>query len=157
MFREMRRFKQKMSEDECAAVLDKEKRAVLSVTGDDGYPYGLPINFYYDREQGSIYFHSSKTGHKIDAMDSDDKVCLTVFEKDGEPAGDWSYYVKSVICFGRARELEGDRKERAARLFAAKYIPTEEELEAEMGEPFTRVRMTEIKIEHMSGKRVHEK
>ena len=157
MFRKMRRFKQALSEEICAEVLANERRGVLSVIGDDGYPYGVPLNFYYDKERGSIYFHSAKVGHKVDAMNADDKVCFTVFEKDGEPTDDWSVYVDSVICFGRARELEGEDKERAARLFGAKYFPTEEELEKEMGEPFTRVRMTGIKIEHMSGKHVHEK
>ena len=153
----MRRFKQALSEDECAAVLGKERRGVLSVTGDDGWPYGVPLNFYYDRDRGCIYFHSARAGHKIDAMDACGRVCFTVFEKEGEPTDDWSFYVNSVICFGHARELEGEEKERAARLFGAKYFPTREELEHEMGEPFTRVRMTEIKIEHMSGKHVHEK
>lgn len=157
MFREMRRFKQQLSKEECEAVLEKEKRAVLSVIGDDGYPYGVPINYFYDKERGSIVFHSAKVGHKVDAMEADDRVCFTVFEKEGEPTEDWSYFVNSVICFGRAVELEGAEKERAARLFGAKYFPTAEELEAEMGEPFTRVRITEIKIEHMSGKHVHEK
>ncbi len=158
MFREMRRFKQALGPDECAAVLKNEKRGVLSVIGDDGYPYGLPVNFYYDEDGPAIYFHSAKVGHKIDAMEADDKVCFTVFEKDGELTDDgWSYRVKSVICFGRARELEGEAKERAARLFGARYFPTKEELEEEMGEPFTRVRMTEIRIEHMSGKLVREK
>ena len=157
MFRDMRRFKQALSDEACAGVLKKERRGILSVIGDDGYPYGIPLNFYYDEERGSIYFHSAKVGHKIDAMNACDKVCFTVFEKDGEPTEDWSFYVDSVICFGHAHELEGEDKERAARLFGAKYFPTKEELEREMGEPFTRVRMTEIKIEHMSGKHVHEK
>ena len=156
MFRKMRRFKQALSSEECAELLKTEKRGVLSVNGDDGYPYGVPLNFYYDEEKGSIYFHSAKAGHKVDAMNADDKVCFTVFEKEGESAGDWSFYVNSVICFGRACELEGEEKERAARLFGAKYMPADE-LEFEMGEPFTRVRMTGIKIEHMSGKHVHEK
>ena len=157
MFRKMRRFKQELSADKCAEILKKERRGVLAVNGDEGYPYALPLNFYYDEERGSIYFHSAKVGHKVDAMNADDKVCFTVYEKEGEPTDDWSFYVDSVICFGRARELEGDDKERAARLFGAKYFPTEEELEHEMGEPFTRGRITEIKIEHMSGKHVHEK
>ena len=157
MFRDMRRFKQALGKDECAAVLGKERRGVLSVIGDDGWPYGVPLNFYYDKDRECIYFHSAKTGHKIDAMNADNRVCFTVFEKDGEPTDDWSFYVNSVVCSGRARELEGEDKERAARLFGAKYFPTAEELEHEMGEPFTRVRMTEIKIEHMSGKHVHEK
>lgn len=39
MFREMRRFKQQVSEDECLRILNEGKRGVLAVLGDDEYPY----------------------------------------------------------------------------------------------------------------------
>ena len=48
MFREMRRFKQQVSQDECKKILKDEKRAAFSVIGDEGYPYTIPINFYYE-------------------------------------------------------------------------------------------------------------
>ena len=38
MFREMRRFKQQLPAEECVAIMKREKRGVLSVLGDDGYP-----------------------------------------------------------------------------------------------------------------------
>ena len=159
-FRSMRRFKQGMIREECAEILKNEKRGVLSVIGDGGYPYGVPLNYYYDEERDSIYFHSAIEGHKIDAMNACDKVCFTVFEKEGviDEEDDWSYHLGSVIAFGRASEITDDEeKTRAARLFGAKYFPTKEELDYEMGNAYSRVRMTAIKIEHMSGKRVHEK
>ena len=43
MFRKMRRFKQELNETECKKILKNEVRGVLSVIGDDGYPYGLPM------------------------------------------------------------------------------------------------------------------
>ena len=46
MFREMRRFKQQITTEECKKVLKEEKRAAFSVIGDEGYPYTIPINFY---------------------------------------------------------------------------------------------------------------
>ena len=60
MFREMARRKQQISEAECVELLKNEKRGVLSVLGDDGYPYGMPINHFYDEEDGCLYFHSGK-------------------------------------------------------------------------------------------------
>ena len=50
MFREVRRFKQRLNRDECLEILKQTKRGVLSVNGDDGYPYGVPLNHYYDEE-----------------------------------------------------------------------------------------------------------
>lgn len=67
MFREMRRFKQQTTTEECKKVLKEEKRAAFSVIGDDGYPYTIPINFYYDETDNNIYFHGAKEGHKVDA------------------------------------------------------------------------------------------
>ena len=55
MFREMRRFKQQISEEECIRILKEEPRGVLSMIGDDGYPYGIPISHFYSEEDGKIY------------------------------------------------------------------------------------------------------
>lgn len=44
MFRPMRRNKQQLSEGEALEVLKNAKRGVLSVIGDDGWPYGIYIN-----------------------------------------------------------------------------------------------------------------
>ena len=50
MFREMRRRPQALSHEEIVDLLKKETRGVMSVQGDDGYPYGVPINHYYNEE-----------------------------------------------------------------------------------------------------------
>ena len=68
MFREVARKKQALTKEECVSILKNTRRGVLSVLGDDGYPYGLPINHWYDEKDGKIYFHSGKAGHKIDAL-----------------------------------------------------------------------------------------
>jgi nitroimidazol reductase NimA-like FMN-containing flavoprotein (pyridoxamine 5'-phosphate oxidase superfamily) len=51
MFRKMVRFKQQLPEEECIGILTKQLRGVLSVLGDEGYPYGLPINHYFWRTE----------------------------------------------------------------------------------------------------------
>lgn len=155
-FREMRRFKQALTQEECAAILREEKRGTLAVIGDGGWPYALPVNFWYDTHENKIYFHCSKAGHKLDAIRACDKVCFTVHNA-GESAGDWSYYVKSVIVFGHARPVEDPTvKLEKARQFGGKYFPTEEELEHEL-RSLDRMELVEITVDHMTGKRVHEK
>ncbi|MBO7677619.1 MAG: pyridoxamine 5'-phosphate oxidase family protein, partial [Erysipelotrichaceae bacterium] len=54
-FRKLLRSRQQLSEEECFEILKQQKRGVLSVNGDDGYPYGMPMNHYY--EDGYLYFH----------------------------------------------------------------------------------------------------
>ena len=156
-FRPMRRVKQELPEEECMEILTKAPRGFLSVIGDGGYPYALPINFFYDEADNKIYFHSARTGHKIDAINGNEKVCFTV-HNEGEQRGDWSYYVKSVIIFGRAKPVTDLQiKREKAKAFGMKYYPSEEEVDLEMERDFDRVQIMEIVIEHISGKLVHEK
>lgn len=157
MFRPMRRTKQEVSREECVRILTDEKRAVLSVNGDDGYPYGVPVNFWYDAEADRIYFHCAKSGHKLDAMTANDKVCFTVWNS-GYQKEDWSYYVTSVIVFGRARVMTDETEMREKiRKFGMKYYPSAEEVDEEIRKDFARVNFIEISIDHMTGKLVHEK
>lgn len=157
MFRPMRRFKQEVSREECIKILTEEKRAVFAVNGDDGYPYAVPVNFWYDSGSDKIYFHCSKAGHKLDAMLKDDKVCFTVYNT-GYQKEDWSYYVTSVIVFGRAKVMDNEEEKREKiKRFGMKYYPTEQEVDEEIRKDFSRVNFVEIMIEHMTGKLVHEK
>ena len=68
MFREMRRIKQALSQDECTEVLKNEPRGVLSLIGENGYPYGIPMDHWYCEEDGKLYFHCAKEGHKLGAL-----------------------------------------------------------------------------------------
>ncbi|MBQ1924267.1 MAG: pyridoxamine 5'-phosphate oxidase family protein, partial [Lachnospiraceae bacterium] len=74
MFRELVRKKQALSAEECIKILKEEPRGVLSVQGDDGYPYGTPLNHWYCGDDGHLYFHSGMSGHRIDALKRCDKV-----------------------------------------------------------------------------------
>ena len=117
MFRKMRRFKQQLSEEECISILKTEPRGVLSVFGEDGYPYGMPVNHFYDDETGNIYFHGAGEGHKIDAIRKCDKVSLCVYDKGFRREGDWALNIKSVIVFGRIRIVENRERTVGRSLF----------------------------------------
>ncbi len=157
MFREMRRFKQQISEDECIHILKEEPRGVLSMLGDDGYPYGIPISHYYCEEDGKIYFHGAKVGHKIDAIKSYDKASFCVYDKGYRKEGEWALNIKSVVIFGRIRLVEDEEKSRmiCTRL-CRKFTDDEEYLRKELENAFPRVQCLEMTIEHMTGKLVNE-
>ena len=157
MFREMRRIQQQLGESICQDILVQEKRAVLSLVGDDGYPYGVPVNYVYDPTNQTAYIHGAKVGHKIDAITQCDKVCFTVWKDAFQKEGDWSWYVNSVIAFGRA-ELVQDAKvtENRVREMAMKYYPTMEEVEEGM-KSLPHVQLIAVHFEHITGKQIHEK
>ena len=105
-FRPMRRFRQQLSDDESVGILKKATSGTLALLGDNGYPYGFPINHYYDEETNRLYFHGANFGHHIDAIRRDPKVSYCVFGQEYQKDGDWAKYVKSVIVFGRAELIE---------------------------------------------------
>lgn len=157
MFREVARVKQKLSREECIAILKQEKRGVLSVLGDDGYPYGLPMNFWYDEERGTILFHGSKKGHKIDSIRRCDKVSFCVYDQGFRREGEWAWNVKSVIVFGRIREItDYGRAIEAARNLGNKYTADQAYVERELTVSGPNVLCLEIVPEHMTGKLVNE-
>lgn len=158
MFREMRRKKQEVPREECIHILDTEKRGVIAVIGEKGYPYAIPVNFFYDKQDEKIYIHGAKEGHKIDAIRENDKVCFTVWNQGYQKEDDWAYYVTSVIVFGRAEIVNDDMVTyEKTRSLGLKYYPTAEEVDDEIKRSLNRVQMISINIEHMTGKIVHEK
>lgn len=153
MFREMRRKKQQIPSEECVEILENATSGVLSVIGDDGYPYGVPLGFVYSG--GKIYFHCAKTGHKLDAIKKCPKVSFCVVAQDDVVPEKYTTVFKSVIVFGKARILEKD-DEIYSSIFALskKYNPngSDEEHNAEINKSYDRLCMVEIEIEHMTGK-----
>jgi nitroimidazol reductase NimA-like FMN-containing flavoprotein (pyridoxamine 5'-phosphate oxidase superfamily) len=158
MFRAMRRKNQELPREECVRILQTEDRGALAVIGDQGYPYAVPLNFYYDEEAGKIYLHGAKEGHKLDAIRQHDKVCFTVWTAGTKEEGDWAAYVESVVVFGRARLVTDPELTYAmTRAIGMKYYPSQEEVDATLARSAARVQLVEISIDHMTGKRVHER
>ncbi len=159
MFRPMRRSKQQVTDEECRHILKEEMRGALSVIGDEGYPYTIPVDFYYEEEENVIYLHGAKDGHKIDAIRHCDKVCFTTWNQGFKTEGNWEWNATSVVVFGRAKLMD-DRAVWEDKLLkmTVKYYPSREEAEAEMKTPpIHAVQMIAIEIEHMTGKLVNER
>ena len=53
MFREVARKNKIIPMEDCIHLLKTEKRGVLSVLGDDDYPYCMPMNHWYNEEDGN--------------------------------------------------------------------------------------------------------
>lgn len=157
MFRNMRRAKQQISYEECITLLKTETRGILSLMGDNGYPYGIPLNHYFCEEDGKIYFHGAKEGHKIDSINNCNKVFYTVFDKGYRKEGEWALNVKSVVVFGKINFVtdENKAKEICSKL-CQKFTDDEEYLKRELEHALSRVLCLELTPEHISGKLVNE-
>ena len=153
----MRRKKQELTEKQCLDILRRAKTATLALSGDDGYPYSVPMNFVY--EDGKIYFHGACAGHKVDALRVCDKVCFTVYGNETIREEDWAPFMQSTVVFGRCHLMENGSEKAMEMLkrFAMKYYPNEQLADEEIAQAGRAVQMFEIEIEHLSGKEVQEK
>lgn len=151
MFRKMRRAKQQLDEKSSIALLEKCSSGVLALSGDEGYPYAVPISYVYS--DGFIYFHSALTGHKIDAISHCDKASFCIVAQDNVLPEKYTTAYKSVIAFGRLRVMDEDEKLPAVLKLAEKYNPghlTQSRAEAEKSMKV--MHMLELEIEHLTGK-----
>ena len=158
MFRPMRRANRAIPEEAAKQLLKQSRRGVLAVNGDGGYPFAIPVNYFYDRENEKIFFHGAKTGQKVDALKKSDKVCFTVYGNEHFEPGDWAPYMQSTVVFGRCRLIEdAAATEAKVRALAAKYYPSAEEIDEEVAKSIRGVQLYEITIEHLTGKQIHRK
>ena len=122
MFREMRRKNQLLSQEDTIAVLERGTNGILAVSGDDDYPYAVPLSYIYTNDK--IYFHCAKTGHKLDGIKKNAKVSFCVVDQDQNVPEKYTTYFRSVIAFGQARILEDPAEIRTAiTAIAEKYSP----------------------------------
>ena len=155
-FRPLRRIRQTASQEECIALLESAPRGILAVHGENGYPYGLPVNYVF--MDGRIYFHCSKEGHKVDALRADDRVSFTILSEPVKNEGEWWYCFTSVIVFGRISEVTATEKaDRILRALGSKYFPEGYDMETDIIRNGPRALILELTIDHVSGKHVREK
>lgn len=161
MFRPMRRSKQQLPHEEALAILQEGSTGILALSGDDGYPYLVPLNYLYveaDEPEalGKVYFHSAKAGHKIDAIECDPKASFCVIADDTVLPDKYSTAYKSVIAFGTVRLIEGNLTHKALFDLGDKYNPHHEDRTLEeVNSAEDRCAMIEFTIEHLTGKESH--
>jgi hypothetical protein len=151
----MRRKKQILKKEKINEIMKKNTNGILSCTGDEGYPYGVPVSFVYFNDK--IYFHSAKSGHKIDSIKNNSKVSFTVVDKDQIVSEEYTSYFRSVIAFGKARLVEGEEWYEGFKELVEKYSGDQPE-EAKIKEikECTRSLIIAIDVEHITGKEAIE-
>lgn len=154
MAQPMRRFKQQLPAVEAVRILRKGKYCVMAVSGDEGYPYAVPVNYVYDGT--AIFIHSAAQGHKIDALRRNPKCTLCVVDKDDVIPEEFTSYFRSVIVFGKAHFVETtDEKIAALRLLGDKYSPGIKP-EDEIARFIKSVCIVRIDIDRVTGKEAIE-
>ncbi len=157
MFRELTRKNKSLPTETCIDLLKTEKRGVLSVLGDDDYPYGMPLNHWYCEADGKLYFHSGRAGHKIDALKRHEKASFCVYNEGYRNEGEWALNISSVIVFGRIEIVEDHEKAlEISRLLSYKFTQDEEYIQREIKNFGSGVLVFALTPEHICGKLVNE-
>ena len=157
MFRELTRKNKELSRRDCIRLLEEETRGVLSVLGDDGYPYGMPMNHWYNEEDGKLYFHCGKIGHRLDALRKNGKVSFCVLDRGIRQEGEWAWQVKSVIVFGKIEIIDDiDRVVEITTKLSHKFTRDEAYIQREIRQAAHSTLLLQLTPEHLCGKLVTE-
>ena len=157
MFREMRRKRQALSREEISLILYRGTSGVLALSGDDNHPYAVPISYVYDGEK--IYFHCAKSGHKLDAIQQNEKVSFCVIDQDKIVPDEYTSYFRSIIAFGRIEVIKDEKEKRTAiEKLASKYAPEDTAIGRKnaIDREWTPLCMLKMHIDHITGKEAIE-
>ena len=156
MFRKMRRWKQEFPIDESLEILKNGSYGVLALHGDEGYPYAVPMAYFFDGEK--IYFHSAANGHKMDAIERNAKASFCVVSENNIIPEKLTTAYKSVIVFGNISVLEEpEEKRRAMEVIGEKYSPGfEAEANRQIERDFKFLRVLVLNPEKITGKEAME-
>jgi len=150
-FREMRRKDKQVMDDMVVEILANGEYGVLSTISENGYPYGVPVNYSYHDE--GIYFHCAKTGHKLDNIKFNDKVSFCIVTDTELEPEEFSTKYKSIIAFGTAAEVEGDEKKKALMKLIEKYAGSQMDKAGNyINKEQSSTVIIKVTLEHITGK-----
>ena len=157
MFRELTRKNKQLTREACVKLLKEEKRGVLSVVGDGDYPYGMPMNHWYNEQDGCLYFHCGKNGHRLDSLRKQEKVSFCVCDKGYCREGEWALQISSVIVFGRMEIIDDrDAVVSVSEQLCRKFTQDEEFIRREIAAYARETLLLKLIPQHICGKKVSE-
>ena len=152
MNEKMRRKDRETTEERAYEILKNGEYGILSTIGEDGYPYGVPVNFAV--EGNKIYFHCAPEGYKLECIRENPKVSFTVVGATQIVPGKFTTGYESTIAFGEIHlDLPEEERRYALRLLVNKYSSAFKEIgEKYIEKSFYRTNILRLDISHISGK-----
>ena len=123
----MRKASRKMDATFALEVFDKVPYVTVSMTRQEGRPYGLPLSLVRTDEQ-TFYFHSAMEGEKWDCLTYHPTVFLSVVTKCaptvGPKDGSFTLHYKPATAVGKA-EVVTDHQEKikALKTICQRFLP----------------------------------
>lgn len=122
MNREMYKKERQIPDEKVKQMLLEAREGTLAMHGDDGYPYALPMNYVY--LNNAIYIHTAKYGYKIDALNSNQKVCFSVIVRSKIAPELFTTKYESIVATCDAEFIEDDSERQfVMETFIDRYSP----------------------------------
>lgn len=152
---EPRMQKYHLSEEECWELIRRVDCGVLCTNGEDGYPYGTPVN--HTVVDGRVFFHGRMRGTRTSNMLRDPRCSMTFMDERGYQcyganACDTDTLFESVIVYGKLIAIDDESlKTRVLRELTDRLIPErrDDPLNPEI---VTRTGVYEVVVENVTGK-----
>lgn len=152
-FYEVRRKDRLMDHGDIERLISEGEYGIFSTIGDNGYPYGVPVNYCYC--DGKLYFHGARAeGHKYANAVYREKVCFTIVGKTQIVPSQFSINYESVVIFGTVRVIDGiSEKSEVLKALIHKYSSSfEKEGMDYIGKAVGNTLVYEITPEQITGK-----
>lgn len=149
--KKLRRQDKQMSSVDVARLLTQAEYGVLSTAGEDGQPYGMPLNYVF--KENAIYFHCALIGHKLDNIEKNPKVSFCVVGDVEVLPAEFSTNFVSAVVSGVASEVQGNERYNALEWLLEKYSSNFMEEGKKYIEKLDKAtKVIKIEVQHMSGK-----
>lgn len=151
-FDTIRRKDRVLDRETAIRLLEKGEYGILSMVGENGYGYGLPLSYVLEDEH--IYFHCAPEGMKLNNLKKDNRVSFCVVGKTCVIPEKFTTEYESTLVFGMISEgLPECERLHALRLIVKKYSPDYVEMaEKYITASFHRTNVLRLDIETISGK-----
>ena len=85
---------------EIAEILQKGRYTVIAMCRDNE-PYIVTLSYGYDKAGNALYFHTAKSGLKLDFISRNPEVCAAVIDDKGYIMNECAHEYRSVVLNGR--------------------------------------------------------
>lgn len=104
----MRRTEKEITEwDTIEEIIRKGKFATLSLARNNE-PYGVTLNYGYDKRSRALYFHCALLGLKSEFVRENDAACVSIIEDNGYLTGLCDHAYRSVVIRGKIEMVADD-------------------------------------------------
>jgi nitroimidazol reductase NimA-like FMN-containing flavoprotein (pyridoxamine 5'-phosphate oxidase superfamily) len=111
---------------ELRSILKRGKYTTLSLCRQNE-PYVVTMNYGYDEEKNTLYFHCAQNGLKLNFIRTNPQVCGTVIEDHGYLEGQCDHAYRTVVFWGKIHIVDDPKGKNHALLMLLNHLEKDPE------------------------------